>query len=155
MKGLFLNHLRNQFRNQLRNEFGNLRSNLSRTFALAAAFLLLSLTASAKKLVSFRLHGSQLYMTMPKTLLGRDMLMASCVRSTTHYKYAEVGTRPQVFLVQWQREGERIALKQLSTTITGDDADKKEQTALKNNFEGTIQGYGQTVAAVGLQTGCR
>lgn len=33
------------------------------------------------------------------------------------------------------RQRQRVALKQLSTTITGDDADKKEQTALKNNFE--------------------
>lgn len=33
------------------------------------------------------------------------------------------------------RQRQRVALKQLSTTIAGDDADKKEQTALKNNFE--------------------
>lgn len=116
MKHLNLNHLR-------------------RAAAIAPAFLLMQINAAAKNLVSFRLHGSQLYMTMPKSLLGRDMLMASCVRSTTHYKYAEVGTRPQVYLVQWQRDGDRVALKQLSTAVTGNDTDKKESEALKNNFE--------------------
>lgn len=116
MKSLFLNYL-------------------GRVGIICSAFLLVPFTATAKKLVSFRLHGSQLYMTMPKTLLGRDMLMASCVRSTTHYKYAEVGTRPQAFLVQWQRDGENVALKQLSSTVTGDEADKNEAAALKNNFQ--------------------
>ena len=115
MKHLNLNHLR-------------------RAAAIAPAFLLMPLNAAAKNLVSFRLHGSQLYMTMPKSLLGRDMLMASCVRSTTHYKYAEVGTRPQVYLVKWQRDGDRVALKQLSRAVTGNDTDKKESEALKNSI---------------------
>lgn len=82
---------------------------------------------------SFSSAGSSLLLTLPKSYLGRDILMSACVKSTTHYKYAEVGTRPKVLLTYFELAGDKVYLKQRATNIVGNDADDNERESLADN----------------------
>lgn len=82
---------------------------------------------------SFSSAGSSLLLTLPKSYLGRDILMSACVKSTTHYKYAEVGTRPKVLLTYFELSGDKVFLKQRATNIVGNDADTNERESLADN----------------------
>lgn len=77
--------------------------------------------------------GNSLLLTLPKSYLGRDILMSACVKSTTHYKYAEVGTRPKVLLTYFELAGDKVYLKQRATNIVGNDADDNERESLADN----------------------
>lgn len=61
------------------------------------------------------------------------MMMSACVKSTTHYKYAEVGTRPRVLITYFVQEGDKVYLKQRASNIVGNDSDNKEKQSLADN----------------------
>lgn len=83
--------------------------------------------------VSFSSAGSSLLLTLPKEYLNRDMMMSACVKSTTHYKYAEVGTRPHVLITYFVQEGDKVYLKQRASNIVGNDSDDNEKQSLADN----------------------
>ncbi len=83
--------------------------------------------------VTFSSAGSSLLLTFPKEYLGRDIMMSACVKSTTHYKYAEVGTRPRVLITCFVQEGDKVYLKQRASNIVGKDSDDKESKSLEDN----------------------
>lgn len=83
--------------------------------------------------VTFSSAGSSLLLTLPKEYLNRDMMMSACVKSTTHYKYAEVGTRPRVLITYFVQEGDKVYLKQRASNIVGNDSDDKEKQSLADN----------------------
>lgn len=83
--------------------------------------------------VTFSSAGSSLLLTLPKEYLNRDMMMSACVKSTTHYKYAEVGTRPRVLITYFVQEGDKVYLKQRASNIVGNDSDNKEKQSLADN----------------------
>lgn len=85
------------------------------------------------KFATFSSAGSSLLLTLPKEYLGRDILMSSCVKSTTHYKYAEVGTRPKVILAYFELVGDKVYLKQRATNIIGEDTLENERLSLADN----------------------
>lgn len=85
------------------------------------------------KMGKFTSAGSSLLLTIPKAYLGRDILMSGCVKNTTHYKFAEVGTRSKVLLTQFQLAGDKVYLKQLATNITGDDSSDAERQSMADN----------------------
>ncbi len=85
------------------------------------------------KFASFSSAGSSLLLTLPKSYLGRDILMSACVKSTTHYKYAEVGTRPKVLLTYFELAGDKVYLKQRATNIVGDDKNPNECQSIEDN----------------------
>ncbi len=82
---------------------------------------------------SFSSAGSSLLLTLPKSYLGRDMLMSACVKSTTHYKYAEVGTRPKVLLTYFELAGDKVYLKQRAANIVGSENANEQQSLADNN----------------------
>lgn len=82
---------------------------------------------------TFSSAGSSLLLTLPKEYLNRDMMMSACVKSTTHYKYAEVGTRPRVLITYFVQEGDKVYLKQRASNIVGNDSDDKEKQSLADN----------------------
>lgn len=82
---------------------------------------------------TFSSAGSSLLLTLPKEYLNRDMMMSVCVKSTTHYKYAEVGTRPRVLITYFVQEGDKVYLKQRASNIVGNDSDDKEKQSLADN----------------------
>lgn len=82
---------------------------------------------------TFSSAGSSLLLTLPKEYLGRDIMMSACVKSTTHYKYAEVGTRPQVLITYFVQEGDKVYLKQRASNIVGNDSNDKETKSLADN----------------------
>lgn len=82
---------------------------------------------------TFSSAGSSLLLTLPKEYLNRDMMMSVCVKSTTHYKYAEVGTRPRVLITYFVQEGDKVYLKQRASNIVGNDSDNKEKQSLADN----------------------
>lgn len=61
------------------------------------------------------------------------MMMSACVKSTTHYKYAEVGTRPHVLITYFVQEGDKVYLKQRASNIVGNDSDDNEKQSLADN----------------------
>lgn len=61
------------------------------------------------------------------------MMMSACVKSTTHYKYAEVGTRPRVLITYFVQEGDKVYLKQRASNIVGNDSDDNEKQSLADN----------------------
>lgn len=83
--------------------------------------------------VTFSSAGSSLLLTLPKEYLNRDMMMSACVKSTTHYKYAEVGTRPRVLITYFVQEGDKVYLKQRASNIVGNDSDDNEKQSLADN----------------------
>lgn len=83
--------------------------------------------------VTFSSAGNSLLLTLPKEYLGRDILMSSCVKSTTHYKYAEVGTRPKVVLTYFELAGDKVYLKQRATNIVGEQGNENEKVSLADN----------------------
>lgn len=85
------------------------------------------------KFASFSSAGSSLLLTLPKEYLGRDILMSVCVKNTTHYKYAEVGTRPKVILAYFELAGDKIYLKQRATNIVGETTKDNEKQSLADN----------------------
>lgn len=85
------------------------------------------------KFASFSSAGSSLLLTLPKSYLGKDILMSACVKSTTHYKYAEVGTRPKVLLTYFELAGDKVYLKQRATNIVGDEENENERQSLSDN----------------------
>lgn len=82
---------------------------------------------------TFSSAGSSLLLTLPKEYLNRDMMMSACVKSTTHYKYAEVGTRPRVLITYFVQEGDKVYLKQRASNIVGNDSDNNEKQSLADN----------------------
>lgn len=82
---------------------------------------------------TFSSAGSSLLLTLPKKYLNRDMMMSACVKSTTHYKYAEVGTRPRVLITYFVQEGDKVYLKQRASNIVGNDSDDNEKQSLADN----------------------
>lgn len=82
---------------------------------------------------TFNSAGSSLLLTLPKEYLNRDMMMSACVKSTTHYKYAEVGTRPRVLITYFVQEGDKVYLKQRASNIVGNDSDDNEKQSLADN----------------------
>lgn len=82
---------------------------------------------------TFSSAGSSLLLTLPKEYLNRDMMMSACVKSTTHYKYAEVGTRPRVRITYFVQEGDKVYLKQRASNIVGNDSDDNEKQSLADN----------------------
>lgn len=82
---------------------------------------------------TFSSAGSSLLLTLPKEYLNRDMMMSACVKSTTHYKYAEVGTRPHVLITYFVQEGDKVYLKQRASNIVGNDSDDNEKQSLADN----------------------
>lgn len=82
---------------------------------------------------TFSSAGSSLLLTLPKEYLNRDMMMSACVKSTTHYKYAEVGTRPRMLITYFVQEGDKVYLKQRASNIVGNDSDNKEKQSLADN----------------------
>ena len=85
------------------------------------------------KFATFSSAGSSLLLTLPKSFLGRDILMSACVKSTTHYKYAEVGTRPKVLLTYFELAGDKVYLKQRATNIIGEENSENERQSLADN----------------------
>lgn len=82
---------------------------------------------------TFSSAGSSLLLTLPKEYLNRDMMMSACVKSTTHYKYAEVGTRPRVLITYFVQEGDKVYLKLRASNIVGNDSDDNEKQSLADN----------------------
>lgn len=103
------------------------------TSQVAEAFATGQKVNAKSSFVTFSSAGSSLLLTLPKEYLNRDMMMSACVKSTTHYKYAEVGTRPRVLITYFVQEGDKVYLKQRASNIVGNDSDDKEKQSLADN----------------------
>lgn len=100
---------------------------------VAEAFAIGQKVNAKSSFATFSSAGSSLLLTLPKEYLNRDMMMSACVKSTTHYKYAEVGTRPRVLITYFVQEGDKVYLKQRASNIVGNDSDDKEKQSLADN----------------------
>lgn len=103
------------------------------TSQVAEAFATGQKVNAKSSFATFSSAGSSLLLTLPKEYLNRDMMMSACVKSTTHYKYAEVGTRPRVLITYFVQEGDKVYLKQRASNIVGNDCDNKEKQSLADN----------------------
>lgn len=103
------------------------------TSQVAEAFATGQKVNAKSSFATFSSAGSSLLLTLPKEYLNRDMMMSACVKSTTHYKYAEVGTRPRVLITYFVQEGDKVYLKQRASNIVGNDSDNKEKQSLADN----------------------
>lgn len=103
------------------------------TSQVAEAFAAGQKVNAKSSFATFSSAGSSLLLTLPKEYLNRDMMMSACVKSTTHYKYAEVGTRPRVLITYFVQEGDKVYLKQRASNIVGNDSDNKEKQSLADN----------------------
>lgn len=103
------------------------------TSQVAEAFATGQKVNAKSSFATFSSAGSSLLLTLPKEYLNRDMMMSACVKSTTHYKYAEVGTRPRVLITYFVQEGDKVYLKQRASNIVGNDSDDKEKQSLADN----------------------
>lgn len=103
------------------------------TSQVAEAFATGQKVNAKSSFVTFSSAGSSLLLTLPKEYLNRDMMMSACVKSTTHYKYAEVGTRPRVLITYFVQEGDKVYLKQRASNIVGNDSDDNEKQSLADN----------------------
>lgn len=103
------------------------------TSQVAEAFATGQKVNAKRSFATFSSAGSSLLLTLPKEYLNRDMMMSACVKSTTHYKYAEVGTRPRVLITYFVQEGDKVYLKQRASNIVGNDSDDNEKQSLADN----------------------
>lgn len=103
------------------------------TSQVAEAFAAGQKVNAKSSFATFSSAGSSLLLTLPKEYLNRDMMMSACVKSTTHYKYAEVGTRPRVLITYFVQEGDKVYLKQRASNIVGNNSDNKEKQSLADN----------------------
>lgn len=103
------------------------------TSQVAEAFAAGQKVNAKSSFATFSSAGSSLLLTLPKEYLNRDMMMSACVKSTTHYKYAEVGTRPRVLITYFVQEGDKVYLKQRASNIVGNDSDDNEKQSLADN----------------------
>lgn len=103
------------------------------TSQVAEAFATGQKVNAKSSFATFSSAGSSLLLTLPKEYLNRDMMMSACVKSTTHYKYAEVGTRPRVRITYFVQEGDKVYLKQRASNIVGNDSDDNEKQSLADN----------------------
>lgn len=103
------------------------------TSQVAEAFATGQKVNAKSSFATFSSAGSSLLLTLPKEYLNRYMMMSACVKSTTHYKYAEVGTRPRVLITYFVQEGDKVYLKQRASNIVGNDSDDKEKQSLADN----------------------
>lgn len=103
------------------------------TSLVAEAFATGQKVNAKSSFATFSSAGSSLLLTLPKEYLNRDMMMSACVKSTTHYKYAEVGTRPRVLITYFVQEGDKVYLKQRASNIVGNDSDDNEKQSLADN----------------------
>lgn len=103
------------------------------TSQVAEAFATGQKVNAKSSFATFSSAGSSLLLTLPKEYLNRDMMMSACVKSTTHYKYAEVGTRPRVLITYFVQEGDKVYLKQRASNIVGNDSDDNEKQSLADN----------------------
>lgn len=103
------------------------------TSQVAEAFATGQKVNAKSSFATFSSAGSSLLLTLPKEYLNRDMMMSACVKSTTHYKYAEVGTHPRVLITYFVQEGDKVYLKQRASNIVGNDSDDNEKQSLADN----------------------
>lgn len=90
--------------------------------------------AAADKLATFTTTADgRLLMTLPKKFVGREMLMSACVANTTHYKFAEVGTRPKTFVGRFETAEGKVWLRQVASNLVGDDTSENEQKAIRQS----------------------
>ena len=104
---------------------------------LVVAFLLTVAAggaAAADKLATFTTTADgRLLMTLSKKFVGREMLMSACVANTTHYKFAEVGTRPKTFVGRFETAEGKVWLRQVASNLVGDDTSENEQKAIRQS----------------------
>ncbi|MGM9698350.1 MAG: zinc-dependent metalloprotease [Prevotella sp.] len=122
---------------------------------LVVMFLLtvVAVEAAADKFATFTSTADgRLLMTLPKKYVGREMLLSACVANTTHYKYAEVGTRPKTFVGRFETADGKVWLRQVAANLVGDDTSENEQKAIRqNNCDFTLAAMkidGETAASV-------
>lgn len=109
--------------------------------------------AAADKIAAFTsTSDGRLLMTLPKKYIGREMLLSACVANTTHYKYAEVGTRPKTFVGRFEIADGKVWLRQVAANLVGDDTSENEQKAIRqSNCDYTLAAMkidGETAASV-------
>lgn len=109
--------------------------------------------AAADKIATFTsTSDGRLLMTLPKKYIGREMLLSACVANTTHYKYAEVGTRPKTFVGRFEIADGKVWLRQVAANLVGDDTSENEQKAIRqSNCDYTLAAMkidGETAASV-------
>lgn len=104
-------------------------------FVLFLYFFFSPVYISGENLVSFHQTGNQLFMTIPRKLIGRELLFSSCVSKTTHYKYAEVGSRPNVFIGRFQQDGNQLILRRLNVQYIGDETSSSERHSFSDNYD--------------------
>lgn len=85
-------------------------------------------------LVTFEESNGKLLMTLSQDFIGRELLLSSCVASTTHYKYAEVGTRPNVFVGRFEDDGDNVVLRKVNAQYVGNEQSPAEVKAFKQNY---------------------
>ena len=109
--------------------------------------------AAADKIAAFTsTSDGRLLMTLPKKYIGREMLLSACVANSTHYKYAEVGTRPKTFVGRFEIADGKVWLRQVAANLVGDDTSENEQKAIRqSNCDYTLAAMkidGETAASV-------
>lgn len=123
---------------------------------LVVSFLLTVVAVGAEaadKIAAFTsTSDGRLLMTLPKKYIGREMLLSACVANSTHYKYAEVGTRQKTFVGRFETADGKVWLRQVAANIVGDDSSENEQKALRqSNCDYTLAAMkidGETAASV-------
>ena len=85
------------------------------------------------KMATLRMDDGKILLEIPTEFVGKDMLFSSCVAKSTHYRYAEVGFRPQVFGGYFERAGDKVYLKKLNTKRVGNESDPNTVKSLRDN----------------------
>lgn len=99
-------------------------------------FLILSSPAlvAGEAIVTFEDRSGKLLMKLTQSFINKELLLSSCVSSTTHYKYAEVGTRPNVFVGRFEDEGDIIVLRKLNTHYVRNEDSPSEVNSFHDNY---------------------
>ncbi len=90
----------------------------------------------------FQIHhvGDTLLFEIPTTMLGREMLLVSRIaRTATDIGYG--GEKANTQMVRWQRQGDRVLLRVVSTENVAADSLPIYQAVVNANFEPIIQSF--------------
>ena len=85
-------------------------------------------------MVGLRSEDGKLLMDVPTTLLGREVLISSCISRTSHPNYLSVGNRPHSTHARFEFAGDAVWLRRVNTEVVGDASDSLSIESIRDSY---------------------
>lgn len=89
---------------------------------------------AAETLVGLRTDNGKLLMDVPIQLIGREVLISSCISRTSHPNYLSVGNRPHSTHARFEYAGDAVWLRCVNSEVVGDSSDSLSLQSISDSY---------------------